>query len=216
MAVLSLAVALQIAGQCALDAKPETLLPIIATESAFDPLAIKDNIDGRSYSPASVDAAERLASQLIALHHNLDLGAAQINWASGHLQHRNLPLRAAFDQCTSFRVGSQVLAECWDRAVGATEQLRLRNAVGCYNTGSPNRGAAYAARVWQAAKRIVPAIQLAGSNQEPATPEDVRTPEPRRAPPGLEDALHAGPASSDADDDIADALHHPTAPKEDQ
>lgn len=216
MSVLSLSVALQIAASCAPSVSPDTWLSIIHNESKFDTWAIGDNTARQSYHPISLPDAVALASKLAATGHSIDIGVAQLNVAAGHLQRRGLPISAAFDPCTAFRVGSGVLAECWARATGADVQARLMAAIGCYNAGHPLPGTAYVQRVQASASRIVPAIRLVGSNQEPTTPEDVRAPEPRRTPLGLEDALHASPASSDADDDIADALHHPTAPKEDQ
>ena len=214
MSLLSLAVAAQLAASCAPSVSPDTWLSVVHNESRFDTWAIGDNTARRSYHPSSLPDAVALASRLVAAGHNLDLGAAQLNVAAGHLQRRSLPLAAAFDPCTAFRVGAEVLAECWTRATGTGTQARLLAAIGCYNAGHPSPGTAYVQRVQASAAQIVPAIRLVGSSQEPATSEDVRAPEPRRAPPGLEDALHAGPASSDADDDIADALHHPTTPKE--
>ena len=63
-----------------------------------------------------------LIYSLIATGHNLDLGAAQLNWSSGHLQRRGLPLSAAFDPCTGLRVGGEVLANCYRRTSGSDEQ----------------------------------------------------------------------------------------------
>ena len=219
--ILSLAVALQLARACAGGVAPETLLSVVKTESGFNALAIGDNTDGRSYLPATLADAEAVATQLVAAGHSLDLGIAQINTAAGHLQSRGLPLSAAFDPCTGFRIGGEVLTFCYGRTVGA-EQARLRQALSCYNTGSLERGAAYAARVWQAAAHVVPAIQIAGNlpgaadvpgtPPSPATPEAAAVPVPHRPPLRLEDALHASPpVSDDSDrDGTGDALHHPS------
>ena len=211
---LSLVVALQVAGTCAGGVAPETLLSVVKTESGFNAFAIGDNTDRRSYAPATLSDAVALATRLVAAGHSLDLGIAQINTAARHLQVRGLPLSAAFDVCTGLRVGSEVLAECYGRAPAPEPQARLRQALSCYNTGSFDRGAGYAARVWRAAAHVVPAIQLAGPDARvPATPEDTATPMPRRPPPGLQDALRATPAIPDPEDGMADAFHRP-APKE--
>ena len=218
MTVLSLAVVLQLARTCAGGVAPETLLSVVKTESGFNALAIGDNTDRRSYAPASLPDAVALATRLVATGHSLDLGIAQINTAAGHLQARGLPLSAAFDACTGLRVGSEVLTACYHRAAGV-EQVRLRQALSCYNTGSLNRGAGYAARVWQVAAHVVPAIQIAGDAPPapmPATPEDTVAPEPPRPPPGMEDALHAGPPVPDDASGLVDAFHRPpsVSPKE--
>ncbi len=209
---LSLVVALKLARTCASGVAPETLLSVVKTESGFNPLAIGDNTDRRSYAPATLPDAVALATRLVAAGHSLDLGIAQINTEAGHLQARGLPLSAVFDACTGLRVGSEVLTDCYRRAFGV-EQARLRQALSCYNTGTLNRGAGYAARVWRTAAHVVPAIQLAGDAppaQTPANPEEAVAPAPRRPPPRLEDALHATPPVSDeADkDEMGDALHH--------
>lgn len=163
MSVVSLAAALHIAASCAPTVAPETLLSVVRTESSFDSLAIGDNTDRRSYHPATVAEAVALAAQLIAAGHSVDLGAAQINWSAGHLQRRGLPPGAAFDPCTGFRIGGEVLADCWGRATGADEQARLLSAVGCYNAGHPaGPGTAYVQRVQASAAVIVPAIRVVG------------------------------------------------------
>jgi len=212
---LSLVVALQLARTCAGGVAPETLLSVVKTESGFNAFAIGDNTDRRSYAPATLPDAVALATRLVAAGHSLDLGAAQINTAAGHLQARGLPLSAAFDACTGLRVGSEVLADCYRRASGV-EQARLRQALSCYNTGTLDRGAGYAARVWRTAAEVVPAIQIAGPYRAPATPEDTVVPEPPHPPPGMEDALHAGPPVPDDAPGLVDAFHRPSSvsPKE--
>lgn len=206
---LSLILALQLARTCAGEVAPETLLSVVKTESGFNAFAIGDNTDRRSYAPATLPDAVALASRLVAAGHSLDLGIAQINTAAGHLQARGLPLSAAFDACTGLRVGSEVLADCYRRASGV-EQARLRQALSCYNTGTLNRGAAYAARVWQAAAHVVPAIQIAAADpRAAASPADTATPLPRRSPPGLQDALRGTPAILDSEEGMTDAFHRP-------
>lgn len=140
MSVLPLLTALQLAASCAPSIAPETLLSVVKTETAFDTLAVGDNTARQSYHPGSLADAVILATRLIAAGHNVDLGAAQLNWAAGHLQRRSLPLAAAFDPCTGFRVGGDVLAECWRRATGLHEQDRLGSAIGCYSSGRPSPG----------------------------------------------------------------------------
>lgn len=211
--ILSLAAILYLAQACASTVAPETLLSVVKAESGFNALAIGDNTDRRSYAPATLADAVAVTTRLIAAGHSLDLGIAQLNTVAGHLQSRGLPLSAAFDPCTGLRIGGEVLASCYGRAVGA-EQARLRQALSCYNTGTLDRGEAYAARVWRAAAHVVPAIQIAGdaaAEPSPATPEAAAVPVPHRPPLRLEDALHATPPVSDESDkeDMGDALHHP-------
>lgn len=167
MPALSLAVMLQIAASCAPAVHPETWLSVVHAESKFNPLSIGDNTTRQSYSPASMSDAVALATRLVAAGHSLDLGAAQINTAAGHLQRRGLPLSAAFDPCTGFRVGGEVLTDCWKRATGTDEQARLLSAIGCYNAGHPSPGSAYVQRVQASAAQIVPALRIIGGASVP-------------------------------------------------
>ena len=209
LGTLSLVVALQLARTCAGGVAPETLLSVVKTESGFNAFAVGDNTDRRSYAPTTLTDAVALATQLVAAGHSLDLGVAQISWKAGHLQARGLPLSAAFNACAGLRVGGEVLTDCYRRAVGV-EQDRLRQALSCYNTGTLDRGTGYAARVWRIAAEVVPAIQIAGPYRAPAAPEDTVAPEPSRPPPGMEDALHAGPPVSDDAPGLVDAFHRPS------
>ncbi len=168
MSALPFALALQLAASCAPSLAPETLLSVVRTESGFDALAVGDNTAARSYRPATLAEAVTLATRLATAGHNLDLGAAQLNWSSGHLQRRGLPLAAAFDPCTGLRVGGEVLADCYRRTSGPDEQARLRQALSCYNTGTLDRGTAYAGRVLVSARYVVPAIRVQGAL--PASP----------------------------------------------
>jgi len=185
VSALPFALAMHLVASCAPTVAPETLLSVVHTESGFDALAIGDNTDRRAYHPASLAEAVALAGQLIAAGHNLDLGIAQLNWRAGHLQRRGLSLSAAFDPCTSLRVGGEVLAECWARSAGPTEQARLRAAIGCYNAGHPVSGTTYVRRVEASAERIVPAIRVAGAAAAPAPalPAPAALPGPPPPPP---------------------------------
>lgn len=192
MAILALATALHLAASCAPGVAPETLLSVAATETGYSqrgqaftaPYSIGINGQGggmRIYDSAA--DATAAASALIARGiTNLDLGIAQINLKAGHLQRRGMSVADAFDPCISFRVGGEVLAECYGRTSGLDEQARLKAAAGCYNTGSTERGAGYSARVWQAAARVVPAIRVASLGAEPVTPAVAAVPQPLSNP----------------------------------
>lgn len=179
MPALSLAVVLQIAASCAPAVHPETWLSVVHTESKFNPLSIGDNTTRQSYSPASLPDAVALATRLVAAGHSVDLGVAQINSSAGHLQRRGLPLSAAFDPCTGFRVGGEVLVDCWNRATGANEQARLAAAIGCYNAGHPAPDTVYVQHVQASAAQIVPAIRVLGLTPGIAA----AAPEPPPPPP---------------------------------
>lgn len=187
------------------------LAAIAIHESGGDPLVIGVNADpARGLLAAAIrsttpqEAATRAAA-LLAQGRSIDLGLMQIN--SGQLARHGLTLETAFDACRSMAAG----ADHYAADVRAVWNLALRR----YNTGTVERGAAYAASVERVLARV-PAIQIAGPYRAPATPEGTVAPEPPRPPPGMEDALHAGPPVPDDAPGLVDAFHRPSSvsPKE--
>jgi len=189
------------------------LAAIALHESGGDPLVIGVNADRVRGLPATAirsttpqQAAARAAALLVE-GRSIDLGLMQIN--SGQLAQHGLTLDASFDACRNMAAG----ADHYAADVQAVWNLAARR----YNTGGTERGAAYAAGVEQVLARVRnPAIQIAGPYRAPATPEDTVAPEPPRPPPGMEDALHAGPPVPDDAAGLVDAFHRPfsVSPKE--
>ena len=177
------------------------LAAIAIHESGGDPLVIGVNADRTRDLPATAirsatpqEAAARAAA-LIAQGRSVDLGLMQIN--SGQIARHGLTLEAAFDACRNMAAG----ADHYAADVQAVWTLAHRR----YNTGSIERGAAYAAGVEQVLARV--RLQ---QGAPAADPEEAVAPAPRRPPPRLEDALHATPPVSDETDkdEMGDALHH--------
>lgn len=190
------------APRCAASVHPDTLAPVIQTESHFNLYSIGINRDGRSVSSRrfaseaeAVSAAQRLIASGVD---NVDLGPAQLNWKAGHLQRRGMSPADAFKPCAALHIAADVLASCWTRAPARGEQARINESLSCYNTGSFTRGLAtsaggngYAAVVRAAAERIVPALRLAAGHAVPALPSQADPaaaasevePAPRCAPP---------------------------------
>ncbi len=214
---LPLSVATQLAADRAPMVNAGTLLAFAWFESKLRPWAIHDNTTPRSEFPASRDEAIAHASTLLARNHSLDLGLLQVN--SANLRRTGLNVMTAFDPGQSMRAGAQILVAAYQRclhgnkhASPAEQQAALRCAASEYNTGDEQAGIlnGYQADVWRAAAQVVPAIQLSGTGTLPSpavAPKDVVAPEPRRPPPGLEDALHATPPVSESNDGLSDALH---------
>lgn len=178
MPAMSLSAFLGLASVCATLVAPETIASVVSTESAFDPLAIGVN-RGCAKPPKAGTAAEAtaLAEAMVARGCDPDLGIAQINVRAGHLQKRGLPISAAFDRKVGLRVGCEVLAECFRSAPGADSQLRLRRALGCYNTGRHDENAPYVTRVQASAEALVPAIRTSTAAKAPeARPGKKETP----------------------------------------
>ena len=206
--VLSLAAILALAadphcGAAVSDSEFQSRLAAIALhESAGDFLVIGLNADRVRGLPAAAirsatpqEAATR-AVALIAQGRSIDLGLMQIS--NANLARHGLTVETAFDACRNMAAGADHYAD----DVKAVWSLAHRR----YNTGSTERGAAYAAGVEQVLARV--RLQ---PGAPPADPEDTVAPAPRRPPPRLEDALHATPpASADANKvELGDALHHP-------
>lgn len=175
---LTLTAFLALAPRCADGVHPDTLAPVIQTESRFALYSVGINRDGRSIGSRrftskseAVAAVDRLLAAGVT---NLDLGPAQISWKAGHLQRRGFSPADAFEPCSALRIANDVLTDCWTRAPAREEQARIDEALSCYNTGGFRRGLAvsaggngYAGHVRAAAQHIVPALRLAGREVAP-------------------------------------------------
>ena len=181
------------------------LAAIAIHESGGDPLIIGVNTDAPHGLPASVirsatiEEATQQARALILQGRSIDLGLMQIN--SAQLARHALTIETALDACRSMAAGADHFAADVDAVLNLAHRR--------YNTGSVERGAAYAAQVEQVLARV-----RAG----PLTPagtvnSDIATPQPVRPPPGLEDVLHATSPVPDDRDGLTDALH-PQSTKE--
>lgn len=142
---------------CAPLVDPVTMSAVVQNESAGNPLAIHDNVTGKSYSPKSMDEAVELAKQLLAANHSVDMGLAQIN--SRNLQWVGMTVEQVFDPCSNLQASQQVLVDAHKRSGGD-----LQKTLQIYNTGK-TAGSQYATRVYGKAGVVVPAIpggKLAG------------------------------------------------------
>jgi len=150
------------------------LAAIAIHESGGDPLVIGVNADRARGLPATAirsatpqEAAARAAALLVQ-GRSIDLGLMQVN--SGQLARHGLTIETAFDACRSMAAG----ADHYAADVQAVWSLAHRR----YNTGSTERGAAYAAGVEQALNRVraqqsgLPAspIPLTPASQQPPGP----------------------------------------------
>jgi type IV secretion system protein VirB1 len=144
---------------------------IISVESGGNPLAIGDNTTHRAYTPRDINQAKAIARALLAKHHSLDLGIAQINnvnYASYHVTADQL-----FDPCTNLKISADILSRDYQTAVqvAPTPQAALWGAISAYNTGSLYAGAPYVSAVVNAAEHahVVPTISLlTGASPAPA------------------------------------------------
>jgi len=157
------------------------LAAIAIRESGGDPLVIGVNADPARGLPATAlrsttpqEAATRAAT-LLAQGRFIDLDLMQIN--SGQLARHGLTVQTAFNACRNMAAGAAHYAD----DVQAVWTLAHRR----YNTGSTERGAAYAAGVGEVLNRV--RAQQAAAPVAPAPlPQQPPGPPP---PPGGGDKL---------------------------
>jgi type IV secretion system protein VirB1 len=113
--------------QCAPQIAPVTMSAIVQQESGGNPLVLHDNTSGKSYRPATVADAARIARELIAQGHSVDIGLAQIN--SKNLPRLGLGVDQVLDPCANLHAAQTVLMEGWKRSGD------LRATLSVYNTG---------------------------------------------------------------------------------
>lgn len=130
-----------VAENCAPSVTPEIMEKIVKAESGFSQFAIGVNgSNRRNYNPKSHEEATRIARELIAQGHSIDMGLGQIN--SANLEWLNLTVGTVFDSCTNLTASEVVLRDGYDRArkQGSDPQTALHQALSAYNTGTFTRG----------------------------------------------------------------------------
>lgn len=130
-----------LAENCAPSVAPEIMEKLVRAESGFNRFAIGVNgAEHRSYHPGSKEEAVRIASDLIARGHSIDMGLGQIN--SANLKWLGLTVESVFDSCTNLSASEKVLRDGYDRAraQGSDPETALHQALSAYNTGTFTRG----------------------------------------------------------------------------
>ncbi len=171
MSVLPLAVVLALASDPACGARPgiepARIVAVAQQESGLDPLIIGANADPARGLPhqairsATPIEAVAKATALLAAGRSLDLGISGIN--ATNLQRDGLTLTTAFDACASIRAAYHHLAGDFEAAAWAMAHSR-------YNSGSFERGAAYAASVEAVLARVRTADATPVAPAAPVTP----------------------------------------------
>jgi len=148
------------------------LAAIAIHESGGDPLVIGVNADRVRGLPAAAirsttsQEATTRAAVLLAQGRSIDLGLMQIN--SSQIAKHGLTLNAAFDACRNMAAG----ADHYAGDVRAVWTLAHRR----YNTGSTERGAAYAASIERVLARVPASAATASSSPQAAAPVRVSGP----------------------------------------
>lgn len=159
----------ELATQCAPTVDHKTLAYIVAHESSNRQYAINVNYGSPQLARQPRNRAETLTAirSLEAAGINYDLGVAQIN--SSNFDKLGVTPEELLDPCKNLASGAGILTGCYQRASRRTsnEQLALRQALSCYNTGSFERGFAngYVQRIERVAQQapttpLVPRLML--------------------------------------------------------
>lgn len=125
----------------------DTMSHIVNVESFKRPNAIGYKIvknDGSVFrltaQPKNREEAVAWASWFMENGYHFDAGAAQVN--SRNFKKYNLDINTIFSACENIRVGGEILAECYSRALPkyVDPQVSLRAAISCYQSGNFNTG----------------------------------------------------------------------------
>lgn len=138
--MLSAAIVMKLATQCAPGVAPATITAIVQTESRGNDLAINVNGLGRKVAqPASVTKAIEVARFYVAKGYSVDLGLGQIN--SRNMKALGLTWETVFEPCTNIAAAGAVISGNYHSvSAGLHPQRALRIALSMYNTGSQSRG----------------------------------------------------------------------------
>ena len=136
--MISTATFLALAIQCAPDIAPDTLSRIVKTESGFNPWAI--GVVGKSLNrqPQTKEEALIAVKQLAKDNANFSIGLAQINRQYFDIK----DVESVFSPCTNLKMGSNILKDCYSRALknSESEQHALKKSFSCYYSGNYTRG----------------------------------------------------------------------------
>ena len=140
-----------LSAQCAPEVAPKTMVAIVRVESGGDLLAMWNNTTGQRVVPANLRQAQAYLARAMAAGQKVDVGIAQVdteNFAAYGLNPDN-----AFDACTNLRVGGQILAADYGKAVTrfGPGQGALFHAFEAYNSGHLWGDSGYAKQILGAA-----------------------------------------------------------------
>ncbi len=133
--------------KCAPEIAPVTMAAIVRVESGGNPLAMWNNTTGQKILPASRQQATSYLQQAIAAGDKVDVGLAQVD--TENFQEYGLTVKTAFNACRNLRVGGQILASDYVRAVShyGSSQEALFHAFEAYNSGYLVGDASYSRQV---------------------------------------------------------------------
>jgi len=136
--MISTAAFLALAIQCAPDVAPDTLARIVKTESGFNPWAIGVVGKPLKRQPQTKEEAIAAVTQLDKDQANFSIGLAQINRQYFDVKNAE----SIFSPCTNLKMGSDILKDCYSRALkeAGSEREALLKSFSCYYSGNYKRG----------------------------------------------------------------------------
>ncbi|WP_277973342.1 lytic transglycosylase domain-containing protein [Pantoea agglomerans] len=136
--MISTAAFLALAMKCAPDVAPDTLSRIVKTESGFNPWAIGVVGTPLNRQPQTKEEALNAIKLLVNNKANFSIGLAQVNRQYFDVK----DVESVFSPCTNLKMGSDILKDCYSRALGKSdsEQQALKKSFSCYYSGNYTRG----------------------------------------------------------------------------
>lgn len=134
--------------QCAPMINHQLMQSVISVESSHNPYAIGVVNARLLRQPQNLAEAKATTHYLERAGYNYSIGIAQVN--RSNFSRFNLKLDNGFDTCINLNAGSQILAECFNRAIAqGYQQQATHKALSCYYAGQLNSrvGTQYANKV---------------------------------------------------------------------
>lgn len=137
-----------------------TMAGLIRKEASVRPYTLNDNDgggpNGKAYYFNTADEAARAANYLLAHHHRLAIGWAQIS--SPNMEQYGLTVEQVIEPCENLRIGEDILADDYVQAIRMHYRPgddALFHALQLYNSGDPNGAPGYASDVMAYARTVV-------------------------------------------------------------
>lgn len=124
--------------QCAPSVSPDTLNPLIQTESGGNPFAVANVTDKTSRFFSNKETAIMYVDKLAKEGKNYSAGLMQINSANFSAYH--LDNSSVFEPCTNIKAGAKILSENYHKQKESDEQLNLRQSLSLYYSGNTKTG----------------------------------------------------------------------------
>ncbi len=142
---------LGLAASCGPSVHPVTTAAIVKAESAYNPLAVRDNTLSITFRPTTLATARVIVDEQIKAGHQLVIGLMQVRstWAAKF----GLSATELLNACTNIRVGTALLTANYRECAvpGRAPKSILECALSLYWSGRDHIGGAYINQVYRLA-----------------------------------------------------------------